>query len=473
MITVHWVLTLMLFPRRTLAPSWYKDQKRINYLTLNRCDVNAIEKNTFNIEQFAMLRVLRFEFMRGIYLMDGALNGLTNLRKLRFYETWIVKFSYRIFGPINVSLESIMFYGVRSSMNVYNLFGSIRLEHLTKIHLMEIDQFDKILTSNLIAKVPIVEVIMLYNCGIEAIADGAFDHVARTLTALILRKNKLKALPRNLFDSLVIFRHLNLIDNPWECTCDLLEVKEKVGSAFDFVCNSMEVMNCTGTEGIIELNSREQRKCCNHFGTNFARIDFTTHFQLKRMPPSRFTYVKNSKRCRYYLIAFTNNKLQCFSATGKYAAIPIIDEAFGVCTICAMDSLELRTVWPLNCVPFSLYSPEVWINGEWRMAGLSAFVAVNFINFVLFVVLGAYLVKHNLVMLKGVDRVYLQTNPKTKDIEMLVVLPSNWRNSRKLQMIKQRTRYISTIKPRKNRTCLTLFMKFVFCLCDFEHRSKK
>lgn len=394
------------FPDKVLRPNWYNEKKSVKSLDILECGVEFIAKNAFNMKQFEMVDRLSFISNPAITFENGALNGLPHLERLVFCNGSIANTNYIFLEPIAMSMHLLAVAQSSTPTNWYNLIGSIVLPKLHQISFVSIEAFPKIITPNSFTKIPNIELIYLLKCGIEAIMPHSFDHLANSIYAVNLRGNHLKTLPGNLFDKLtrMVFDDSLYVENPWQCTSDLIRLSVKCNCHFEFDCND-EFPDSEMSDETSLLNGDKsvwnKQKCANHYGTNALRINFTTIFNLKKVERDKmdYLYIKGSKRILFYLLVLwrTNDdaikatiETRCIYLTSKYAAIPPMNTEANSYFACALDDKQSIKVWPLNCFSFSIKANNSLI--DYRViVGLGL---CYFIMFWLSLLCGAYLAQH-------------------------------------------------------------------------------
>lgn len=436
------------FIDQTIAPNWYKDKTHLNSLALIGCGIRYIQQDAFNNKQFEQLSHFSLQTNPIVDIDGGAFNGLKHLISITFMET-ALNVNYKFLTPIAATITSIFISRLSGKTNVYNIIGSIEWPKIETISIFE--QPIEIVTPNTITKVPNIEIIAISYCGIEVIVAKSFDHLLQSLGAITMRGNNLKTLPSTLFDHLnLYFNDIFFQDNPWECTCDFLKLRQKFNYNFDFVCTENEIIPiCTNenADDLMALNkSQTKRKCQNLYGTNFLRVTYAAKFQLKIMWSDQKIYIKSSQRIKFHLIMFENMNSagdhlysNCIRTTAKYASVALLNKPFGVRVhmACAIDDHTLQGVWPLNCFSFTINKPnQMWIADNPKVYALAIVIVAFCTIFFVSIFLGTLLARKYLILMKGVGRVHICKNTKSRRISTVLVLPPHWKHSDTLRSIK-------------------------------------
>lgn len=440
-VEVNKYLLLFVFHKMkypSLKFNWYEDKAPISELMFYDCIIPIIEKNAFATNQFKHLKILTMTMTTPIEFKYGAFNYI-KIQQLHISFTAVINWHYNLLEPIAGSLNQITIRDLAKPINIFNIIGSVPLPRLYLLTIRNISENMRVLTSNTISNVPSITVLGLKYCNIEIIKEGAFDRLT-ALAAIILRNNRLKTLPHNLFDNtLIVFASLVFVDNPWECTCDFMELRQRFPTSFNFICNTEnEQPNCTLP---LVSSQYESRVCWFHYGTNSLRITFSTNFRLKYVSTEQYIFVRNSKRILFFLLLFNseNSKRQCILATAKYAGINVRKGLFDVntYTLCAVDDPTILQIWPRNCISFHRLSYDANFNErEWKFLVIFGIMSISLLSFLVSILAGVYLGRYRLNLFKGADHINTDRNTKSMQIKTLIVLPFNGKEYLKLKMEK-------------------------------------
>ncbi|KAM9343364.1 SLIT and NTRK-like protein 5 [Pholidichthys leucotaenia] len=127
---------------------------------------------------------------------DKAFSDLANLRRLYLN------------GNLIDRLTADVFYGLESLQFLYLEYNII-----------------KEVTSDSFQHVPKLQLLFLNNNLLKTLPEGTFNGL--TLARLNLRNNHLRYLPvRGVLDQLTALVQVDLFENPWDCSCSILDLKQ-------------------------------------------------------------------------------------------------------------------------------------------------------------------------------------------------------------------------------------------------------
>lgn len=201
------------------SKDWLRVDLRITQLYITNSNVLRISKDAFNTAHFTTLRILSISNVPISLLYDGAFNGLENLKEIHFDHVKLYDFDGNILAPTK-NLDTFKMKNCGDHpVHVDNLFGTVALHHLKYIFIRDCKLFDTI-TKHTFSALHNITNIQLVSCEITHIGPNSFDIPLQSLKILQLSDNKLKSLPKNLFDgrttpNLMLF----LGNNPWHCGC--------------------------------------------------------------------------------------------------------------------------------------------------------------------------------------------------------------------------------------------------------------
>lgn len=428
------------FTNGSLLFNWYKDTTQMNALAFLNCDLKIIEVGAFNSKSFNKLRQLTFHEIPFLAISVGAFDHLNSIDHVNFDTSNLINLNYRFLNKIAQKLRFIIIRYI--NLNTYNVLGALPLLNLEVITMFRVNMPARF-TSNAVSNAPNLLLLSMSSCGIEVLEAGCFDRFPLILV-IRLSDNYLKTLP------IQIFRNFNvklaydyLRGNPFECDCNVAMFNLDFSGIFDVDCAALELnelnYNCNRTDSQMNVAASEARKCLRHFGTNTLRITYTTKFLIKINYVKKYIFLKSPNRGKFYLIALDETRSYadaiCWTTTAKYAAISLIAVASisDTPTICVMDMF--KTVWPLNCISFRIDTHEIdveWLSENDKPFILTITTILSIALFLLSIGGGTLIARHNLNMLKGIDRVIIQRNRMSNRIESVLVMPNTWKDFKRV-----------------------------------------
>lgn len=429
-------------PDLTLKSAWYKDITPITYLSIHECNINAIEANAFFLPAFQNLRTITFIINKPIEIKVGTFNGIPlSYIYINVIERSLLNLQYNFLNSVSQTLMKLTLVHLNSRTNIFNIIGGVSLAKLNSLSFQYCYELLRVITPTTITKVPLMKCLAINKCDVEIIEEGSFDHLVN-LEIINLRFNRLRTLPFGLFEnSPILLGDPMFYGNPLECTCIFIDLQRKFPGCFHFVCNAeIEKPNCTFP---ITSERSNSHKCSSQYGTNSLRVNFSINLRLKYVTTNEYEYifVKCSKRIKFYLLIMNENNFapHCILATAKYAAFYLANEYgnSGVYTVCGLDVQSTQMIWPKNCASFNRISFDInWIDVKWKNWIIFNGIVAICSTFLASCCIGIYLVRRKLILLSGVDRVFIDRDQGSHKIETVVVLPRNWKDSKKLTAIK-------------------------------------
>ncbi|XP_012678549.2 SLIT and NTRK-like protein 2 [Clupea harengus] len=148
-----------------------------------------------DLTEYSSLELLHLGNNRLSVIMEGAFENLSNLRRLYLNGNYIESLSQSLFA----GLQSLQYLYLE-----YNIIKDILPQTFSALHNLQL----LFLNNNLLRSLP--------------------DHVfaGTMLTRLNLRNNHFSHLPvQGVLDQLSPFIQIDLQENPWDCTCDIIALK--------------------------------------------------------------------------------------------------------------------------------------------------------------------------------------------------------------------------------------------------------
>lgn len=148
-----------------------------------------------DLTEYSSLELLHLGNNRIAVIQEGAFENLTNLRRLYLNGNYIELLSQSLF----VGLQSLQYLYLE-----YNIIKDILPETFNSLHNLQL--------------------LFLNNNLLRSLPDNVFG--GTMLTRLNLRNNHFSYLPvRGVLDQLSAFIQIDLQENPWDCTCDIVALK--------------------------------------------------------------------------------------------------------------------------------------------------------------------------------------------------------------------------------------------------------
>ncbi|XP_048885619.1 SLIT and NTRK-like protein 2 [Brienomyrus brachyistius] len=145
--------------------------------------------------EYGALELLHLGNNRIAIIQEGAFENLTNLRRLYLNGNYIEGLSQSLFA----GLQSLQYLYLE-----YNIIKTILPQTFNSLHNLQL--------------------LFLNNNLLRSLPDNVFG--GTMLTRLNLRNNHFSHMPvRGVLDQLSPFIQIDLQENPWDCTCDIVELK--------------------------------------------------------------------------------------------------------------------------------------------------------------------------------------------------------------------------------------------------------
>uniref|UniRef100_A0A3Q3GBL4 SLIT and NTRK-like family, member 2 n=1 Tax=Labrus bergylta TaxID=56723 RepID=A0A3Q3GBL4_9LABR len=148
-----------------------------------------------DLTEYSSLELLHLGNNRIAVIQEGAFENLTNLRRLYLNGNYIESLSQSLFA----GLQSLQYLYLE-----YNIIKDILPQTFNALHNLQL--------------------LFLNNNLLRSLPDNVFG--GTMLTRLNLRNNHFSYLPvRGVLDQLSAFIQIDLQENPWDCTCDIVALK--------------------------------------------------------------------------------------------------------------------------------------------------------------------------------------------------------------------------------------------------------
>ncbi|XP_077466611.1 SLIT and NTRK-like protein 2 [Stigmatopora argus] len=148
-----------------------------------------------DLTEYSLLELLHLGNNRIAVIQEGAFENLTNLRRLYLNGNYIQSLSQSLFS----GLQSLQYLYLE-----YNVIKDILPQTFNALHNLQL--------------------LFLNNNLLRSLPDNVF--AGTTLTRLNLRNNHFSYLPvKGVLDQLSAFIQIDLQENPWDCTCHIVALK--------------------------------------------------------------------------------------------------------------------------------------------------------------------------------------------------------------------------------------------------------
>uniref|UniRef100_A0A3Q3QZ44 LRRCT domain-containing protein n=1 Tax=Monopterus albus TaxID=43700 RepID=A0A3Q3QZ44_MONAL len=148
-----------------------------------------------DLTEYSSLELLHLGNNRIAVIQEGAFENLTNLRRLYLNGNYIELLSQ----PLFAGLQSLQYLYLE-----YNIIKDILPQTFNSLHNLQL--------------------LFLNNNLLRSLPDNVFG--GTMLTRLNLRNNHFSYLPvKGVLDQLSAFIQIDLQENPWDCTCDIVALK--------------------------------------------------------------------------------------------------------------------------------------------------------------------------------------------------------------------------------------------------------
>ncbi|KAK6480200.1 SLIT and NTRK-like protein 2 [Huso huso] len=213
--------------------------------------------------EYSSLELLHLGNNRIAIVQDGAFENLSNLRRLYLNGNYIESLSPSIF----VGLQSLQYLYLE-----YNVIKEILPQTFNSLQNLQL--------------------LFLNNNLLRSLPDGVFQ--GTMLTRLNLRNNHFSHLPvRGVLDQLSAFIQIDLQENPWDCTCEIVPLKNWMEqSSTSVVVNEITCDSPSKHAGRLLRSLRNDSMCPEHTditATMVAMVSPSSGAPYSvSAPPSRF-----------------------------------------------------------------------------------------------------------------------------------------------------------------------------------------
>lgn len=192
------------FRNQIIQPTWYNGIEKIGTIDFYECNIKAIRSNAFNVLAFRSTTSIHFHYLDElIYIENNAFAGMPIFKSLSFDCASLVQVGPAIVWGFERTLYFLRFHRIFGSFCFQDFLGT---ETFVNVHVFDIQEnlANIILAPGNFTKFHAIRMMEFRSAGIEAILDGTFDSVAKTLRFLQLSKNKLTHIRPELFYSFIL-----------------------------------------------------------------------------------------------------------------------------------------------------------------------------------------------------------------------------------------------------------------------------
>lgn len=363
------------FPNSIMYDSWYNGQLRVHDLTIAKCDLRIVRPYAFDGSAFDLLKMLTFESMVD-FVFSYAASHHFNFKAMIFREIQFDYLANKMLSPFKSNLNIFAIIYMPDDVSFDDFFYH---ENYSKVYSFQIIgvglSATRQITKKSLPRLPRIRDMRLARCGIERIDPNAFKYIGETLVGLDLTSNKLKTLSIRMlytyFDS--PSRHnakiLMFHNNPFECDCDLNEVKNfiNLNLAYPF---KFTLIECQLNDADLNCAERTQRITKEKFfyddkhywstavqftkvnmwpsnGMLIVRTTFSPRFRLLAISHRAIRF-QNDTKCPP--LGWIRDSIACYLITGAETKIPLQDvlKRSDSMTFSAILTMEKKRAWPLH-----------------------------------------------------------------------------------------------------------------------------
>uniref|UniRef100_A0A671VPA1 SLIT and NTRK like family member 2 n=1 Tax=Sparus aurata TaxID=8175 RepID=A0A671VPA1_SPAAU len=185
-----------------------------------------------DLTEYSSLELLHLGNNRIAVIQEGAFENLTKLRRLYLNGNYIESLSQSLFA----GLQSLQYLYLE-----YNIIKDISPQTFNALHNLQL--------------------LFLNNNRLRSLPDNVFG--GTILTILNLGNNHFSYLPvRGVLDQLSAFIQIDLQENPWDCTCDIMALKNWVELSSTSVVNNEITCNSPSKHAGHLLRSLRNEAIC-------------------------------------------------------------------------------------------------------------------------------------------------------------------------------------------------------------------
>ena len=173
------------------------------------------------------IQVLDLKGNRLDVLVDHAFSsvGLINLQRIHLRNCSLRQVDKRAFADLSIMIEVDLSMNSLQRVHPDTFATNERLRFLSLSH----NPLEK-LEAHQFPALPHLKLLELVDCGLELVDKKAFMHLS-ALETLRLSENRFRTLKPEVFSPLMKLKSLDLHDNPWNCDCRLVALRDSLSEA--------------------------------------------------------------------------------------------------------------------------------------------------------------------------------------------------------------------------------------------------
>jgi len=173
------------------------------------------------------IQVLDLKGNRLDVLVDAAFSsvGLVNLQRIHLRNCSLRQVAKGAFADLSILIEVDVSMNQLRRIHPDTFVGNERLRFLSLSH----NRMEK-LEAHQFPALPHLKLLELVDCALELVDKKAFMHLS-ALETLRLSENRFRTLRPEVFSPLVKLKSLDLHDNPWNCDCRLVALRDSLSEA--------------------------------------------------------------------------------------------------------------------------------------------------------------------------------------------------------------------------------------------------
>lgn len=220
------------FPEDEMTSTWYNGNYSIEVLEIWTNKPLLIHSNAFSGRAFLHLKVFILKIQKtSLRIHDGSFSGLKELSSIQLLSPAITGVTVGLFDAMASTLLTLSLHSWPNNLNLDEMFTNETYRILRHLQIINVKppptKFRKLAASNFTFTRRLQKLWLMY-CGIEVIAQNAFDGIAHTLIYLNLQWNLIKTLDLRMFRKIYESKSLvtvHLPQNGLMCDCKMVEIE--------------------------------------------------------------------------------------------------------------------------------------------------------------------------------------------------------------------------------------------------------
>lgn len=220
------------FANDEIHNNWYDGNRSVHLLLINAQELNSIHADAFMgfPDLWCLEITITYDKLR---IEDGAFRGLDRLHTIMLDCELVDDFSIGLFEAISASVFYFYMLTWPNNINLNEMFANQSFHALENVIIKNVQmpqtKFRQLAASNFTFARRLRHLTMVH-CGIEAIAEGTFDGVARTLQYIDLSDNWIKFVIFRMFRRVLepnarAILYIGNEEDSLVCTCRLIELE--------------------------------------------------------------------------------------------------------------------------------------------------------------------------------------------------------------------------------------------------------